>query len=135
MRGTSSTRPSAPSAAAIAAFASSESSVRVTTVWGRTTPAVNGSTGRARVSSSAMSGGSIRDVSADDSTLEPLGLFPTTRLGFCDARPPSPRPSGRQLGLDGAHEGGVLRLDGGAEPAHDLARRAHEELLEVPADV
>src|SRR6478736_3157946 len=70
MRGTSSTRPSAPSAAATAALASSESRVRVTTVWGRTTPVVSGRTGRARVSSSAMSGGSIRDVSADDSTLE-----------------------------------------------------------------
>src|SRR5689334_24267587 len=77
MRGTRSTRPSAPSAAATAALASSESRVRVTTVWGRTTPAVSGRTGSARVSSSAMSGGSIRDVSADDSTLEPPRLFPT----------------------------------------------------------
>src|SRR5690349_25102202 len=86
MRGTSRTRPSALSAAATAALASSESRVRVTTVWGRTTPVVRGRTGSARVSSSAMSGDSIRDVSADDSTLDGPALFLSPAVGFCDRR-------------------------------------------------
>src|ERR1700716_889109 len=114
-RGTSRTRPSPCRAAATAACASSRSSGIVTTMLGRTTPLLRGSSGMKSVLTSAIDNFSF--VFWPGTTGETLGLCPN----WC--RPNGPSTQGSALGRSGI--GGTVGPDQGAD---DLVEGGRDHL-------